>query len=61
LKNQDLKREGNKNVGVYENQPLVIINRGSASGKDILDFANDIKETIFNNFNIQLEEEVLII
>ncbi len=61
IEKSGFKERGNKNVGVYENQPLVIINRGSASGKDILDFANDIKETIFNNFNIQLEEEVLII
>ena len=61
IEKSGFKERGDKNVGVYENQPLVIINRGSASGKDILDFANDIKETIFNNFNIQLEEEVLII
>ena len=61
IEKSGFKERGNKNVGVYENQPLVIINRGSASGKDILDFANDIKETIFNNFKIQLEEEVLII
>jgi len=61
IEKSGFKERGNKNVGVYENQPLVIINRGSASGKDILDFANDIKETISNNFNIQLEEEVLII
>ena len=61
IEKSGFKEKGNKNVGVYENQPLVIINRGSASGEDILDFANDIKETIFNNFNIQLEEEVLII
>tara|TARA_A100001015_G_scaffold294620_1_gene372630 strand:+ start:917 stop:1918 length:1002 start_codon:yes stop_codon:yes gene_type:complete len=55
------KERVNKNVGVYENQPLVIINRGNASGKEILDFANDIKKNIYNNFKIQLEEEVLII
>ena len=61
IEKSGFKERGNKNVGVYENQPLVIINRGSASGKEILDFANDIKETIFNNFKIQLEEEVLII
>jgi len=55
------KERVNKNVGVYENQPLVLINRGNASGKEILDFANDIKRNIYNNFKIQLEEEVLII
>ena len=55
------KERVNKNVSVYKNQPLVIINRGSATGREILNFANDIKNTIYNNFNIQLEEEVLII
>ena len=61
IEKSGFKERGNKNVGVYENQPLVIINHGSATGKEILDFANEIKETIYNNFNIQLEEEVLII
>ena len=61
IEKSGFKERGNKNVGVYENQPLVIINHGSATGKEILDFANEIKETIYINFNIQLEEEVLII
>ena len=61
IEKSGFKERGNKNVGVYEDQPLVIINHGSATGKEILDFANEIKETIYNNFNIQLEEEVLII
>ena len=61
IEKSGFKERGNKNVGVYENQPLVIINHGSATGKEILDFAYEIKETIYNNFNIQLEEEVLII
>ena len=61
IEKSGFKERGNKNVGVYDNQPLVIINHGRATGKEILDFANEIKETIYNNFNIQLEEEVLII
>lgn len=61
IEKSGFKERGNKNVGVYENQPLVIINYGRATGEEILDFANEIKETIYNNFNIQLEEEVLII
>ncbi|MBT6317590.1 MAG: UDP-N-acetylenolpyruvoylglucosamine reductase, partial [Cryomorphaceae bacterium] len=50
-----------KKVGVYVNQPLVIINHGNASGRDLLNLANNIKETIYSNFEIELEEEVLII
>ena len=61
IEKSGFKEIKNKNVGVYKNQPLVIINHGEATGKEILDFANEIKETINNNFNIQLKEEVLII
>ena len=61
IEKSGFKEIKNKNVSVYKNQPLVIINHGEATGKEILDFANEIKETINNNFNIQLKEEVLII
>ena len=54
------KNKKDKNVGVYENQPLVIINKGKATGKELLNFALNIKETIYNNFEIELEEEVII-
>ncbi|MDC0162926.1 UDP-N-acetylmuramate dehydrogenase [Flavobacteriaceae bacterium] len=54
------KNKKDKNVGVYENQPLVIINNGKATGKELLNFALNIKETIYNNFEIELEEEVII-
>ena len=54
------KNKKDKNVGVYESQPLVIINNGKATGKELLNFALNIKETIYNNFEIELEEEVII-
>lgn len=54
------KNKKDKNVGVYENQPLVIINNGKATGRELLNFALNIKETIYNNFEIELEEEVII-
>jgi UDP-N-acetylmuramate dehydrogenase len=57
----DFKNKKVKNVGVYTNQPLVIINHGNAKGKDILHFANEIKDTVHRNFEIELEEEVLIL
>ena len=57
----DFKNKKVENVGVYSNQPLVIINHGNAKGKDILDFAKEIKETVIGNFDIELEEEVLIL
>lgn len=57
----DFKNKKVKNVGVYSNQPLVIINHGNAKGKDILDFAKEIKQTVIGNFDVELEEEVLIL
>jgi UDP-N-acetylmuramate dehydrogenase len=49
------------NVATYHKQPLVIVNLGNASGTEILDFANDIREKIYNEFEITLETEVNII
>ena len=52
------KRKGN--VGTYKNQPLVIVNYG-ATGKEVLDFATMIRESVDEMFNISLEFEVNII
>lgn len=52
-------REGN--TGSYPLQPLVIINYGEASGKEILDFSEKIKQSVRNIFGIELEREVNII
>lgn len=51
------KRVGN--VASYPNQPLVIVNYG-ATGKEVLEFANIIKESVYKMFDIQLEYEVNI-
>ena len=48
-------------AGVYNNQPLVVVNNGNASGSDILNFTNSIKKSVQEEFNIDLEEEVNII
>jgi len=49
------------NVGTYHKQPLVIVNLGNATGEEILNFANEIKEKVLFEFNIELETEVNII
>ena len=51
-------REGN--VGVYPQQPLVIVNYGGATGKEILDFARKIIGSVHQKFGIRLEPEVNI-
>ena len=48
-------------AGVHKNQALVLVNYGNASGKDILDLANEIRSDIFDKFGVDLEIEVNII
>ncbi len=48
-------------AGVHVNQPLVLVNYGNASGKDILNLAKQIQNSVFDLFKIELEIEVNII
>lgn len=48
-------------AGTHPVQPLVIINKGDAKGKDIYDFSSYIIDTVKNKFNILLEREVNVI
>ena len=61
IENCGFKNIEEKNVGVYKNQALVIINLGNATGKEILLFSKKIKSTVLEKFDILLEEEVNII
>jgi UDP-N-acetylmuramate dehydrogenase len=44
-------------VGCWPNQPLVIVNYGSATCSDILSFAKDVAHDISEKFDVQLEIE----
>ena len=48
-------------AGVHDKQALVLINKGGASGKDIIDLANKIMSDIKKNFEIKIYPEVNII
>ncbi len=53
------KREGD--VGVYENQALILVNYGRAGGKEILRFSQKINNSVRKKFGINLKREVIVI
>ncbi|MDR0732994.1 MAG: UDP-N-acetylmuramate dehydrogenase [Dysgonamonadaceae bacterium] len=53
-----MKGKTSGGAAVYEKQPLVIINRGNASGRDIADLATEICNAVKEKFGIDLQPEV---
>jgi len=49
------------NIGVHKNQALVLVNYGGGKGEDIWNLATQIRESVNEKFNIDLQPEVNII
>lgn len=45
-------------VGVYENQPLVLVHYGEGTGRDVVNLAEEIKGSVLREFGIELVPEV---
>ena len=53
-----------KSVGgaqVFDRHALVLINRGNATGRDVLSLARNIKSSVRDRFGIELKPEPLLI
>ena len=48
-------------AGVFNTQPLVLVNYGNATGKDILNVATQIQNAVYKLFTVNLEIEVNIV
>jgi UDP-N-acetylmuramate dehydrogenase len=53
------KRSGN--TGSYHKQPLILVNYGDASGREIMDVAREIQVSVSGRFSLLLEMEVNVV
>lgn len=56
-----LKGHRQGDAGVHKNQALVLVNYGTASGKEILQLAKHIQETVHAKYGIQIVPEINIL
>lgn len=48
-------------TGTWKNQALVLVNHGSATGQEVYAFSEEIINTVYAKFGVQLEREVNIL
>ena len=56
-----LRGQGDERVGAYDRQALVLVNRGGASGRDVLAFSKRVQDTVGERFGVRLEREVQLV
>ena len=61
IDNAGLKGYRKSDAGVHENQALVLVNYGNASGTEIINLAKEIQQKIKAKYSVNLETEVSIL
>ena len=61
IENCGWKGRDKGNVGVYEKQALVLVNRGGCSGRDVRELADEIIADVEKRFGVRLECEAIFI